>query len=263
MQATLKNDFLQFKIEMSILIDKADTSKYTHLQNYLYFVYFPLFSYAESIIILSESGKFHSAKVLLRSLFETHINVIYYQTGDSEHKLALAAKKGFDGKLSGVKELKNLIKKYPNLESHDSANLFSNAWLDSAIEWVEEYLKGILRANNLTKKNQDPDLKAKTTKCDEAAHEKIEPGHFGRMYSVIYRQLSSPVHLNIEGLQTFVRQYNDGKYIFDDGDDGELLVNEAISICIAFVKDLYDLQVLVGQRPVILAELEDKIKAVD
>jgi hypothetical protein len=260
MTESLKEQFLKLKTEIGGLVEQVDTNKNTHLQNYIFFVFFPLFSYAESIIILCENGKNHSAKVLLRTLFEIHINVIYFQTGDSERKLAQTTKSGFDSKIKGLKEIKALIKKYPNLESQDPTNLWSNAWLDAGEEWAEKQRKGILRANNLKETDQDLDLKSKTVKCDDAAIDSAEPGHFGRMYSVIYRLLSPPSHLNIEGLQTFVNQDDTGKYVFDDGDDGDFLIAEAISICVAFTKDLYDLEVLSGKQPIVLKQLEDRVK---
>ena len=260
MTQKLKGEFQKLKAEIGVLIDKIDTKSQSYLQNYIYFVYFPLFSYAESVIILCESGKSHSAKVLLRTLFEIHINVIYFQTEDSERKLALTTKSGFDLKIKGLKELRSLIKKYANLESKDPTSLWSHAWLDSREEWAEKQRKGILRANSLKDTDQDLDLKSKTAKCDETAIENVEPGHFGRMYSVIYRQLSAPSHLNIDGLQTFVTQNDTGKYIFDDGDDGEFMVDQAIEICVAFTKDLYDLGLLSGTPPDTLKSLEEMIK---
>ncbi len=257
----LKIDFLKLKVDIDTLMENIDIVNQTHLQNYIYFLYFPLFSYAESVLILCESGKNHSAKVLLRTLFEIHINVIYFQTGDSERKLALLAKAGFDSKIKGLKEIRVLIKKYPNLESQDGSSIWSNAWLDSGQEWAENYRKGILRANNLRDNDQDPDVKSKTIKCDEQALCDVEPGHFGRMYSIIYRQLSSPAHLNVEGLQTFVTQNDAGKYIFNDGDDGELMGCEAVEIAVAFTKDLFDLGVLSGTRPQSLETLEKMIRS--
>lgn len=260
MNEILKNQFYKLKEEISSLIGEVDTSKNSHLQNYIYFVFFPLFSYAESIIVLSENAKYHSAKVILRTLFETHINVIYYQTGNSERKLALATKSGFDGKIRNIRELRHLINKYPNLLSKDPTNLFSNEWLDSAEEWAQKQQTKIVNINNLKDTDRDPDLKSKTVDCDAAVIKTAEPGHFGRMYSVVYRQLSAPSHLNIDGLQTFVTQDSDGNYLFDDGDDGDFLMSEAIAVCVAFTKDLYDLGILKGSPPAILKIIEDQIK---
>lgn len=256
---TLKLNFVDLKNEITALISKVDTTKTTHLQNYLYFVFYPLFSVAESIIILCENGKNLPAKILLRSLFETHINVIYYQIKNSEYKLALSVKQGFEDKIKNISEIESLIKIYPDLESSNPSELFSKSWLKDAKQWAEKQRKAVIRGNDLRENDKEPNLKQKAILCDKAYLKNIERGHFERMYQVIYRQLSSTLHLSVEGVQMFVDQDNTGKYIFHDGDKGEFLVAEAISICLAFTKDLYECGVLKGQKVDKIMVLENLI----
>ena len=183
----LKDEFLSLRREVSTLIDSVDTSKNTYLQNYLYFYHYPLFSFTESIISLCESGKHIAAKVLLRTLFEAHINIIYHQLGDVKHRLAVSAKDGFDTKIKGLKEIQKLIKKYPNLESADDTNLFSKKWLGEAEQWAEEHRLTILRGNNLKKDDKEPSLISKAIKCDDASIKNAGGGRFQRKYAVVYR----------------------------------------------------------------------------
>ena len=260
MDHRIKEEFLKLKSEICLHIDKVDTSKNSHLQNYLYFVNYPLFSFTESVIILCENNQCHSAKVLLRSLFEAHINIIYHQLDDSERRLALSAGAWIHTKIKGIKEIEELIKRHPNLESMDPANLYSKKWLKEAKEWAEIQRKAILKGNNLKISDQDLDLKSKALKCDDGAIKNADNGHFERMYTVIYRQLSPPSHLKVEGIQTFVNKGETGEYVFDNGTDGIFLVSQAIEICTAFVKDLYEVGVIKGNITDTVQRLEALIK---
>jgi hypothetical protein len=256
----LKKEFLKLKTEIISLIDRVDTTKKSHLQNYFYFVSYPLFSLAESVIILCENGKPHSAKILLRSLIESHINIIYHQVDDSEHRLALLAKEGFDTKIKNVRELKDFIRRYPNLESKDSTKLFNNEWLLKAEKWAEVERQAIMKGNNLNENDKESDLKSKAVKCDQASIDGIEKGHFERMYHIIFRQLSPTTHLNVEGIQTFLSKNDKGEYLFSDGDDGDFLLVQAIDICVAFTKDLYECNVLDGETIDTVRNIEKLLK---
>ena len=110
------NHFSLLKKTIDPLLDNKLKNK-SHLQNYLFFTVAPVFNYTEAIIILSEAGKFNAAQMLLRSLFETHINIHYYSNGDIEKKLAIAAKSQFDWRRTVVNSFIDLIAKYKNLES--------------------------------------------------------------------------------------------------------------------------------------------------
>jgi hypothetical protein len=254
------SEFQKLKNEVSLLIDNVDTTRLNHIQHYLFFVHYPFFSFTDSIILLYENGKYHSASVILRSLFEAHINICYLQLEDTEHRLALAAKGGFDIKIKGIKDLKELIRKHPNLESQNPSNIFSKKWLDEAEAWAERERNAILKGNNLKNTAVELDLKSKAIKCDEKAVDGVERGHYQRMYSVIYRQLSPAAHLNVEGIQVFVNQDESGKYLFSEGKDSDIPVTEAIKICVALTKDLYDSGLLKGDRPEPLKNLEEILK---
>ena len=257
----LKNEFLKLKREVEPHIQSGGAKNKNHLQNYLYFSCYPLFSYVESIVILCERGKFRTSESLLRSLIELHINVIYYQVSESDHRLALSVKTEFDEKLKGVREIKELIRKYPNLKSTNPANLFSDEWLQEAEQWTERERQAVIRGNNLDEKTKDLDLKAKAIKCDQAELAGVEKGHFERMYHLIYRQLSPSTHLNVGGLQGFVDQGRDREYSFSDGDTrGYFLMHEAISICVALTKDLYENGVIEGSPPDTVSKLEELLK---
>lgn len=251
----LKDLFFRLKSEIDANIEGVDTDAATYIQNYLYFMHYPLFSFAESIILLCLNNKAVSASVLLRSMFEAHINIQYHLLDDTEHRLALSAKGGFDTKIKGIQQVRKMISRNPNLESTDSKSLFSKTWLDEAETWASRKRKDIIDLNHLTEKDVELDLKSKAIKCDEVKATGAEPGHFERMYTIIYRQLSPAAHFGVEGLQMFVKEDAD-KYLFYESVDGDFIVSQAIDICVAFVKDLYETKVFKGEVPKIIAELE-------
>lgn len=258
---SLKDEFYRLKAEVEPHIKSGGAKNKNHLQNYLYFSCYPLFSFVESIVILSDYGKFRTTESLLRSLIELHINVIYYQVADSDHRLALSVKTEFDEKIKGIREIKELIRKYPNLKSADPSKLFSNDWLQKAEQWAEKQRQAVLKGNKLNENVKELGLKDKAIKCDQADLKGIEKGHFERMYHIIYRQLSPATHLNIGGIQGFVDQKAGGEYSFSDGNGKDnFLVQEAISICVALTKDLYENGVIEGNLPDTVHRIEELLK---
>ncbi|MEK7133453.1 MAG: DUF5677 domain-containing protein [Patescibacteria group bacterium] len=253
----LKDAFLKLKSEIVELLRTSDKGKYTHLQNYIYFAHHPIFSFTEAILILCENKKSHAAKVLLRTLFEAHIDIIYHQVKDSEKRLAFSSKRMFDERIIVLKEILDLIKKYPNLESNDSTQLFNKGYLNKAITDQTKHKEAILRANpDLTGTKH---LREKARLCEEGDVTNAEPGSFERMYSLIYRQLSPVAHLNIDGLQAFIGQDRYGEIFFHDGGDEDFIATQAVDISLAFSKDLYDNKVIVGEQVVMIKEVEKLI----
>ena len=253
----LNKKFLQLKQEITHLLSCVNRSGHSHLQNYIFFAHKPIFSFTEAILILCGNKKSNAAKVLLRTLFEAHIDIIYHQLKDSEQKLAFSTKRMFDERITILKEILSLIKKYPNFESQDETNLFNNKYLAKALNDQDKNRQAILMANpNLsgTKHLQD---KAKL--CEEGEVKNSEPGSFERMYSLIYRQLSPVAHLNIEGLQTFIEQDEYGKIFFHEGDNCDFIAAEGVKISVAFSKDLYDNRILTGEQVKVIQETEKLI----
>jgi len=250
----LNKKFSQLKEEITYLLSNTNRSGYSHLQNYIFFAHKPIFSFAESILILCGSKKANAAKVLLRALFEAHIDIIYHQIKDSEQRLAFSAKRMFDERITILSEIQNLIKRYPNLEVQDETKLFNNKYLTKALTDQNTHRQAILRANpNLSGTTH---LQEKAKLCEEGEVKNAEPGSFERMYSLIYRQLSPVAHLNIEGLQEFVGQDKYGKIFFHEGGSGDFIATQAVEISIAFSKDLYDNKILTDEQVKIIQETE-------
>ena len=259
----IKTEFADLKAKISELLSKLDRSKFTHLQNYIYFAHYPVFSFTDSIIILCEKGKPKVAKVLLRSLFEVHMDVIYHQVGDSEQRLALSAKRSFDERITMLNEIAQLIEKYPHLKSPDPTKLFSESYLKNTIAYQEEYRAGILRGNPSIQGLKKVHLQEKAKACDEGSVKNAEGGHFQRMYSLIYRQLSPVAHLNVEGLQEFMGQDDSGKVFFSDEDNSDFIMGQALGISLAFIRDLYDNGILDGEPPESVGKIEKKLGEVN
>ena len=250
----LNKKFLQLKQEITHLLSCVNRSGNSHLQNYIFFAHKPIFSFTEAILILCGNKKSNAAKVLLRTLFEAHIDIIYHQLKDSEQRLAFSAKRMFDERITILKEILSLIKKYPNFESQDETNLFNNKYLAKALNDQDKNRQAILMANpNLSGTKH---LQEKAKLCEEGEVNNSEPGNFERMYSLIYRQLSPVAHLNIEGLQAFIEQDEYGKIFFHEGDNGDFIATQAVEISIAFSKDLYDNKILTDKQVAIIQETE-------
>lgn len=257
----LKEEFLKLKEEITALLDKENKGEYSYLQNYLYTTHYPVFSNAESVIILCENGKYNSASVLLRTLIEAHINIIFHQLDNSEYRLAISAKVLFDQKIKIHREIKELIGRHPNLESKDSTNLFSRPYLEKALQWSENQRQAIIKGNNLQPDESDLDLRSKAIRCDKEFKGIIEKGHFERIYTLIYRYLSRFTHLDIEGLQMFVKGTNVSEYSFHDGTNCEHLVVEAIDVYVALTKDLYDMGLIKGSRTETINRMEQLLRS--
>src|SRR3989344_1515544 len=250
----LKDGFYKLKYEITQLLSGADKSAYTHLQNYVYFAHHPIFSFTEAILILCGNKKSNAAKVLLRTLFEAHIDIIYHQLGNSEQRLAFSTKRMFDERITVLEEILCLIKKYPNLESNNPKQLFNKQYLNEIIIDQNKHKEAILRANpNLTGTKH---LQEKCRLCEEGKVKNAEKGSFERMYSLIYRYLSPVAHLNIEGLQAFVGQDESKKIFFHDGDDEDFIAAQAVEISVAFSKDLYDNKIIIGDQIAAIKEVE-------
>jgi hypothetical protein len=206
---------------------------------------------------LCENRKSNSAKVLLRTLFEIHIDVIYHQLGDSEKKLAFSTKTMFDERLVVLKEILDLIHKYPNQESDDPKNLFNKSYLNWAIIQQTEQKDAVLRANpNL---HGTKHLQQKARLCEVGLVKNAEKGQFEKMYTLIYRYLSPVAHLNIEGLQAFIDQDEFGAVFFHDGNDEAFIASQAIEISVAFIKDLYDNNILISEEIGIIKDIEEML----
>ncbi len=239
--------FDSLKKEINFNLNHKLTDK-THIQNYLYFTVAPVFNYTEAIIILCKEEKFNAAQSLLRSLFEAHINIQYYTSGDTDKKLAIAAKRQFDWRRTVVNAFKKLVKDYPHFLSSEPDSLYNLDYQDKTLEEIDKHRTAIIKGNDLVDKDKDPDLIDKTILCDDAKIPDAEPGHFELMYHLIYRQLSSFVHLDIQGIESFTNKDENGTYFFIEKPDEDLLISQSISICVALAKDLYDNKVISGGR---------------
>ncbi|MEK7463972.1 MAG: DUF5677 domain-containing protein [Patescibacteria group bacterium] len=250
--------------DFSAIIEKTkplihkNTDSYNYLQNYLYFMHYLLFSFTESIIILYRENKFHAASVLLRSVVEGHINIVYHQLGDTNKKLALSAKESADSRLTVINKLGELIRKYSNLESQDPRALLSKKYLEDIRQDVNKQRQGILNGNDIAEKDKALNMEEKARKCDEE-NKNIEKGHFERMYTVIYRYLSPVAHLNIESINTIIRTDGNKAYKFDEGTIGKTCVVDAIGICVAYIKDLYENNLIEGKIHDEVLSLEKKL----
>ncbi|MBI2047564.1 MAG: hypothetical protein HYW90_00605 [Candidatus Sungbacteria bacterium] len=236
-------EFYALKKQLDLLLEDRQNT-WGYLQNYLYFTYIPVFNYTEAIIILCNSGKYNAASVLLRSLFEAHINIIYHQVGDSEKKLATSVSTQLAEFRRSFEGVSKLIEEHPSLVSVDEKSLFNQKYLKKAFNKIDSDLAKLSLSNKPVDGKKRIRLIDKAKDCDDAKIFSIQVGHFQRMYHVIYRQLSPAVHLDIGGLDSFVDKSGDGRFFTREMYNGDILIIQAIEICVALVKDLYEHGVL-------------------
>lgn len=249
--------FYSLKKEVDSLL--KGYSKGTHLQNYLYFTYAPVFNYTESMIILCNAGKSNAASSLFRSLVEAHINSIYHQVNDSEKRLAISAKDRFDQLEKAFSSIYSFIKKYPSQNSPDKKNLFNEEYLNGALAYIKSTKDNIVKSNNISDGDKKIGLADMAIKNDQAKVSNAPEGHFEKMYHLIYRQLSPSVHLDVLGLESFTDNIN-GEYTFIERWNKEVLITQAVDICIALVKDLFENKVINGNIPPLVNDIERKLK---
>lgn len=249
-----KDQFFTIKDVVSMRLETHKNE--TKIQNYLYIMYGPFENYTESIILLCKNGKLNAASVVLRSLVEAHINIIYMQIGDKKKHLAEATYEGFKQKVSVCDNFLALIKKYPNLESQDQTSLYNIDRLNDMKDFAVHRRDSIPRLNEVDVKYKKVDLITKARRCDESMIADTTPGFLEDLYTLQYRYLSPIAHLNIEGLQHFVDE-RDGVLIHKDGNQKEMIQGTAIGLYAALVKDLYENEVISGKVP---AEVDELLK---
>jgi len=230
----------------------------TKLQNYLYIMYGPFENYTESIILLCKNKKLNAASVILRSLVEAHINIIYMQIGDKKKHLAEAAYEGFRQKVSVCDNFIQLLKKYPNLQSQDNSSLYNLDRLNDIKAFAVRGRDSIFELNDVNPKYRDKrykvDLLDKARLCDSSGVANTGPGYFEDLYTLQYRYLSPLAHLNIEGLQHFV-EGEGNEMVYKDGNQKEMIQGTAIGLYADLVKDLYEEGVISGGIPKEVGEL--------
>lgn len=243
-------------VDYKILERKSDTK----IQNYLFIMYGPFVNYTESIILLCEKGKLNAASVILRSLVEAHINIIYMQIGDKKKHLAEAAFEGFRQKVSVCDNFLKLLEKYPDLQSQDDTSLYNIDRLNHMKKFAMQGRDSILELNDIDLKYQDKrykvDLLEKARMCDSSGVAGTKLGYFEDLYTLKYRYLSPVAHLNIEGLQHFVEGEGD-EMVYKDGNQKDMIQGEAIGLYAALVKDLYEEGVITGDVP---SEVDELLK---
>lgn len=250
------------RVMIDKLIEKKLNANPDHLRNYLLFLYGPVSSYLESIIILLKHKKFNAAKVILRSLVEAHIKATYYQVYETEKSSATAAKECSFQKLKTVKEFGELLAKHPSLQVSDDSSMYNPKKLDEMRTRAQREIDEVVRLNDIETDEKEPDLKVLAMKCDSAKVDQAPDGHFLEMYTLIYRYLSPVAHLNILGLQHFFQENPNGHTVYKEDDETSQTIAYALGIWVALVKDLFENKVILASVPADLLSLEESIKKV-
>lgn len=257
----ITDHFYTLRSEIDVLINKVKSGEHSYYQNYLYFTYAPVSSYTDAVIILCSKQKYNAAHNILRSLFEVHINIVYHGTGNKEKKLAVSAKKQFVEQRKALNGIRGITEKYESHRSDKEGDLFNPEYLAQMLEECNSRIQSVVDGNNLTDQDEDPKLIAKAIACDGEDVKGAKEGHFELMYHLPYRLLSSYVHLDIQGLDSFVKKKGENGYSFIETASENMLICQAISVYVAIVKDLYDYKVLTGDKPKLLGTVDEETKS--
>lgn len=213
----IEKKHLQYLAELldygSSQLEKIDNTKFefSHIQSFLLFNHIAIHNYSEAIYLLCKNARPHSAQVILRSLFEANTNSEYIKIGNYKRKLALFAKEGFLLRKKIANGFKNFIEKYPHKK--DSLSVLKTENIERMEKFAGDYIVGIDSANKLRPKDKYPEIYKRLIEIDKKSSRKRK-GNAELYYPLVFRYLSSYVHLNAFGLENFVEKEDDGAITF-------------------------------------------------
>lgn len=188
---------------------ELDLKKVRVRKKILYFLMGAMQSYSESLFKLMSSKPAYEkpGESLLRSQIEILLNIRFIYSSRSENKARLFLSDLIIDSISFAKKHKDLWHKYPEWN-------MSFASINQIKEWDEFISKNLKELEDYQKKYKDkrvkqlPNLYDKTLAIDKYL-KKIgnfsEDNSAEKFYVLYYKYLSQSSHLNMSGLQRFIR----------------------------------------------------------
>lgn len=189
-----------------------EVDKGNYKRQFIAFHFGAIHNYSEAIYTLCADSRPHAATVILRSIFEGFLNMIYFVNTNSNLKIAKYAIEDAEDRLKVLKQFKNFVDKYPKWEDKYSMTDIAN--LDRLIIITENNLNALKRGNKLYKSTK---IKRKLRDKAEAYDRKInKDGEWEYNYLLFYKFSSSYAHLSLSGMENFVHEGVENS-IFDIG----------------------------------------------
>jgi len=243
----------------SELQTKVNSDKHSHLQNFLLFSFIPIHNYSEAILTLCKNSRPHASNVLLRSIFEAYMNIMYVKSTDTEKRLALFAKGSFKGREKLLKRFTELSILYPHLK--DKYAILEKDNLISHKEFVDKHIQAIDLGNDLNEDdNYEEQLLERIKQIDkEAPKDKAGMNEFN--YRTMYSLLSQYTHLSPWGLELFIKQ-GSKSIIYTLGQDvgGDEIIGQTYLFYFELLLGLYENKVLSGEMPIVYRTWFDEFK---
>lgn len=191
---------------------KIDTNSRDFKKNFISFYFGAIHNYSESIYVLCKDSRPHAATVILRSVLEAFINVIYLMNTNSNLKIAKFAISDFEERIKVLKQFKVFVAKFPKWEGKD--NLTTTKDLDNMIAFNQKHKEGIEKGNRFYKSTKIlKDLRARAEAYDKKTKKE---GNWEFNYLLVYKYFSNFTHLSISGIEGFFNK-EDGDEHFDLG----------------------------------------------
>jgi len=203
---------LEFGSEIFIKYLQTSIGDGNYKKSFISFYFGAIHNYTESIYILCKNSRPHSATVLMRSVFEAFINVLYLTNTNSNLKIAKYTISDFEERIKVINQFKRFVAKYPDWENKYQMTNLKN--LDSLIDRNKKHKEAIERGNKFYKTTT---IESDLRKRAEAYDKKVKGnGVWEFNYILIYKYFSTYTHLTVTGIENFVKQEDD-KTLFDIG----------------------------------------------
>lgn len=182
------------------------TNKKDYKREFIIFHFGAIHNYSDSIYILCKNSKPHSAIVLLRSILEAFINMVYFVNTNSNLKIAKYAIDDLKNNGRTLKQFKNFIAKYPTYKNKYSMTTESN--IDSLIIKNQNLVQAFEAGNKFYRSTKiEPDLRKRAEAYDKKVN---KPGELELDYLLVYKYFCSFAHISVSGLNNFVKETSSG-----------------------------------------------------
>jgi|GEM_PF-5735307 len=187
-----------------------DTDEENYKKKFIAFHFGAIHNYSEAIYILCKNKKPQAATVLLRSIFEGFVNMVYFVNTNSNRKIAKYAIEDAEKRLRVLNELKTFVAKYPKWKNKYS--MTNENELDRLIIFIKKNIQALKLGNKSHLKTK---IETKLIEKAKAYDKKIrKDGDWELNYILFYKFSSTLAHLSLSGIENFLQE---GGTRFDTG----------------------------------------------
>src|SRR5680860_245449 len=205
----------------------------SYKKNFIFFTFVVIHNYSEAIYILCKNSRPHASYVLLRSIFEAYVNMLYFTNTNSNLPLAKYVILDFKERIKTLNNFKEFIKKYPSWKDKYEITNLSN--LDNLISKQNKNIEAVKKGNKFYRTTKIEKLLRERAKAyDQKTRNK---GELEFNYILIYKYFSLFTHLTPTGIEHFLKkERGKTKYEISQAKD----VEPIIATTFGFYKRLLD-----------------------